>query len=307
MFLHNDMELFREVIETASVKMNIPVPIVEKDYYVTMILQQLARKAPSCVFKGGTALSKSFHMIDRFSEDIDISFPDRLIQGQRKYLKNKTIASISEELGLPISDWGDTRSRRDYNCYTFSYEPLEEIVPDSLVQGIKMEVSLGLTSFPAVSLPVDSYVWQFLQEENDDLINEFGLQPFEMILQSIERTLVDKVFALCDYYMNGKIKRNSRHIYDIYMILPRVVQNEELKTLIHEVRVHRLKMNICPSAKKGVDISRLLKQIIEEEVYLRDYREVTMHFLTRTVPYEEAIKAIKTISLSGLFVDKDFS
>lgn len=43
-----------------------------------MILKQLAKAEPKCVFKGGTSLSKCHHVIDRFSEDIDITFSDRL-------------------------------------------------------------------------------------------------------------------------------------------------------------------------------------------------------------------------------------
>ena len=50
MFLHNDLELFREVIYSAATDLNLPIPVVEKDYYVTMLLKQLAEKAPACVF-----------------------------------------------------------------------------------------------------------------------------------------------------------------------------------------------------------------------------------------------------------------
>ena len=43
MFLHNDEELFKDVIIAASVDQKRPVAIVEKDYYVTMILKLLAQ------------------------------------------------------------------------------------------------------------------------------------------------------------------------------------------------------------------------------------------------------------------------
>ena len=80
MFLHNDEELFKDVIIAASVDQKRPVAIVEKDYYVTMILKLLAQVEPGCVFKGGTSLSKCHHVIDRFSEDIDITFSNTLTQ-----------------------------------------------------------------------------------------------------------------------------------------------------------------------------------------------------------------------------------
>lgn len=212
MFLHEDRELFEDVIKATAEVQQRPVAIVEKDYYITMILKLLSEEAPGCVFKGGTSLSKCHHVIDRFSEDIDIAFSDNLTQGQRKNLKDKTIAGISDRLGLPISDWENARSRRDYNCYTFDYRPIDGYVQKSLIPGVKMEVSLGSASFPTVTLPVDSYVYQYLQQENEEIIQDYQLQPFRMTLQSLERTFADKVFAVCDYYLAGKTQRNSRHI-----------------------------------------------------------------------------------------------
>lgn len=84
MFLHNDKELFRDVIYSTATEQKLPVAVVEKDYYVTMLLRKLSQNAPECVFKGGTSISKCYHAIDRFSEDIDIAFSNRLTQGERK-------------------------------------------------------------------------------------------------------------------------------------------------------------------------------------------------------------------------------
>lgn len=95
-----------------------------------------------------------------------------------------------------------------------------------------MEVSLSSTSFPTVQMNVDSYVYQFLSKENMDIVQEFGLMPFPMTIQSLERTLADKVFALCDYYLERKIQRHSRHIYDIYMLLPLVPQTDDFKKFV---------------------------------------------------------------------------
>lgn len=44
MFLHNDRELFKDVIIATAVDQNRPVAIVEKDYYVTMILSPISVK-----------------------------------------------------------------------------------------------------------------------------------------------------------------------------------------------------------------------------------------------------------------------
>ena len=96
MYLHNEHDLFAEVIYSTASALELPVPIVEKDYYVTMILKLLSERAPACVFKGGTSLSKCHHVIERFSEDVDITFSNTLTQGHRQKLKNQIIASILE-------------------------------------------------------------------------------------------------------------------------------------------------------------------------------------------------------------------
>ena len=301
MFLHNDKELFKDVIVATAVDQNRPVAIVEKDYYVTMILKLLAQVEPRCVFKGGTSLSKCHHVIERFSEDIDITFSDTLTQGQRRKLKNDTNDNISKGLDLPIVNWDETRSRRDYNCYMFDYEPIEGEVEKSLLAGVKMEVALGSIAFPTVKMPVDSYVYQYLSKENMEIIREFGLEPFEMTLQSLERTFADKVFAICDYYMEGKVKRHSRHIYDLYMLLPKISLDAEYKELVSEIRKHRAKMSICPSAQPEVNVSEVLKEIIDKEIYKADYKEITTYFQNQPLEYEKAISVLKTILDSGVF------
>ena len=302
MLLHEDKELFREVVISAAEALDLAVPIVEKDYYVTMILKNLSEECSECVFKGGTSLSKCHHVIDRFSEDIDISFSNKLTQGMRKKLKNDTIAGISDALGMQILDWEHTHSRRDYNCYTFSYESIEGYVTlGRLIPGVKMEVSLASISFPTVRLPVDSYVYEFLKKENMDIAAQYGLLPFEMNVQGLERTLIDKVFAICDYYLQGKTKRYSRHLYDIYMLLPKVTLDGAFKELLLQVRQVRRSMGICPSAAEEISITGLLKEMIDKEIYKADYYEITTYFQRHPVDYEEAISAVRDIADSGIF------
>lgn len=302
MLLHKDREQFKAVLNAVSNELGVPVTIVEKDYYVTMILKQLAIKAPGCVFKGGTSLSKCYHAINRFSEDIDITFSDKLSQGERQKLKNQIIAGISEYLDLTIIDWDNTRSRRDYNCYTFKYSPIEGYVPESLIEGVKMEVVLGSISFPTVEMEVDSYIYQVLKVDNMDFIREYELEPFIMTLQSIERTFIDKVFALCDYYIKDDVNKHSRHIYDLYKLLPQITFDDIFKQLVEDVRNERLKMpKMCPAAEAGIDINECLQVIVDKRIYEKDYDEITSYFQKERVDYDEAIGVIDKIINSKMF------
>jgi len=244
MLLHKDREQFVAIVNAVSNELSIPIPIVEKDYYVTMILKQLSLHAKNCVFKGGTSLSKCHHAIDRFSEDIDITFSDTLSQGERQKLKNNTIDGISKYLGVPIPNWDDTHSRRDYNCYYFKYEPIEGFVPERLSEGVKMEV----------------------------------------------------VFALCDYYLKGDINKHSRHIYDLYMLMPKMTFDQDFKKLIEDVRIERRKKpERCPSSLDGVNIDDMLEKIVDEAVYEKDYETITSYFQKTRIEYDTAIEAVKKI------------
>ena len=82
---------------------------------------------------------KGFHVIDRFSEDIDITFNTHIGDGKRKKLKNVVLKGISETLGMPIANWEETQSDRDYNAYLFTYESVIGPQDDRLPQYVKLE------------------------------------------------------------------------------------------------------------------------------------------------------------------------
>lgn len=74
MRLHEEATLFRQAIVAAAEQMDIPEIFIEKDYWVTYALKVIFSDSigEETVFKGGTALSKCFGLIDRFLEDIDL-------------------------------------------------------------------------------------------------------------------------------------------------------------------------------------------------------------------------------------------
>lgn len=51
---------FKEILERTADSFAFPEDIVEKDYYVFLILRQIKQLCPLVVFKGGTSLSKAF-------------------------------------------------------------------------------------------------------------------------------------------------------------------------------------------------------------------------------------------------------
>ena len=114
MYLHKDKETFKEIIEQVADDTGRAAVVIEKDYYVTMILRLLSQNLSNVVFKGGTSLSKGFKAINRFSEDIDITFDGHIGEARRKKLKNVVLKGISEECKV--------------GCYLYSQNPLFSMI-----------------------------------------------------------------------------------------------------------------------------------------------------------------------------------
>ena len=303
MYLHRDREIFKDMVEQAADGNGRTPAVVEKDYYVTLILKLLSEQLAECVFKGGTSLSKGFHVIDRFSEDIDITFKEHIGESRRKKLKNVVLKGISEELGMPVANWEETQSDRDYNAYLFSYESVFGLQDDRLPQYVKLETALGSYSFPTQTVEIRNYIGDYLEGRGrTDLAEQFSLGRFSMNLQSLERTYIDKVFALCDYYLQGKSKRYSRHLYDIYKLTPLIEFNDGFAVLVREVREHRSKMRICPSADETVDVPAVILEFCDNSFYREDYQSITDYFAEDTVPYDDVIGQMRTLAASNLFV-----
>ena len=303
MNLHHDREVFEELLIGAANELAIPTNIIEKDYYVTITLKMLANKLDNMVFKGGTSLTKCYHLLDRFSEDIDLSYTaeaGNLGEAGKRRLK-KAIVATMEELGFNITNLEATKSRRDYNCYRAEYPSIYEhsnILKPELV----VETYVALLPFPTTKRMVDNYIYRFLSKINRmDLAEAYDLMPFEIKTQTIERTLADKVFALCDYFMQGQLERHSRHLYDIYKIVNSIGITDELIKLIPEVRAVRSELNICPSAKEGVCVTDILNRIVDEQAYKSDYEDITLGLLFVPETYDTVIQSIKTLADSGIW------
>ena len=287
MYLHKDKELFDDIISLTAEKTNQVQDVIEKDYYVTMILKKLsACEYPVC-FKGGTSLSKAYGVIDRFSEDIDITFSEHLGENRRKKLKYNILKPIADDLDLEITNWKSIESDKDYNHYDMAYKSI--VKNPFLATYVKLETALMSYAFPTVKREISNYIYQTLKDDEPDLLKEYELTPFPMQVQALERTLIDKIFALCDYYMLGKPARNSRHLYDIYKISNEITVDDAFRKLIVEVRNHRktIKNNIAPSADDSVDINVLIKSFCEEDFYEKDYMKTTEKLISDNISYDE--------------------
>lgn len=201
--------------------------IIEKDYYVTEGLRELAIAAGDhLIFKGGTSLSKGWGLIDRFSEDIDLfldpfSFDPTL---GAKRVDRKLIELRDAVARVP----GVARNPRDSRSFKgkgrsdhFDYR--QRFAAAGEVAGrVLLEAGIASGREPTEDRYLTSYVAQFLAETSAS-VGADDEQPFRMKLLHFRRTFVEKLFAI-----HGKVEKHkrdgipigayARHYYDLYQL-----------------------------------------------------------------------------------------
>ena len=198
---------WKEIIETVARELGRTELMVEKDTIQSMFLLELSKSELPFVFKGGTSLSKAYNLIDRFSEDIDLSMNRKPTESERKVSK-ELIVSIADSLGMTLMNPDKIRSRHDYNMYVFTYESLFAQIPMEII----IETSYYQTVYPVEKHEVGSFVGRFCVDREITLPIPFEAATVQMNVQSLKRTFVDKVFAICDYRIQDMQERDSRHL-----------------------------------------------------------------------------------------------
>lgn len=248
-------------------------------------------------------MSKCYNLIDRFSEDVDLTLDDTHFTQSKKREAVKILVNVCEELKLKLinKETIEKHTHGNYNCYDIQYPiifPSEDIKTE-----LKVEMTYIQKSYPYEQRNAISYLGEFfLKNGNEKIAEEYELNSFVVQVQSLERTLIDKVFAVCDYYLSNDTVRNSRHIYEISKLLSKVnIYDFKLKQLVESVRNERKLNRKSLSAQEGIDIPKILNEIITTDFFKKDYNETTLKLLTKTTSYENAIKALRQVIDSKLF------
>ena len=189
-------------------------------------------------------------------------------------------------------------SRDSYNKYIFEYESLFSDIPLELI----VETSFYQEVYPVETCDVNSFVGRFCANRGIKLLIPFDASTAKMQVQSLERTFIDKVFAVCDYRLQNMQDRDSRHLYDLAKLLPEIKITSELDALIDDVREDRMLSKNNPAAQPEHDIPDMLREIIDSRFYEADYNNITKKLLYEDVSYEEAAsKGIEIVAGMDIF------
>lgn len=305
MLLHQNIKEFRKIVILTATHYGLQEYQIEKDYYISLFLKPLGNMSKNIpiVFKGGTSLSKCYGVISRFSEDIDLSVIQnkQLTRKQKKDLK-QLIIETAKEIGAEVININEIESRKHFNRYILKFNSVFNSDVDTL-QKLIIETMIAYNPFPAIYQKTENIILEYLKiQKKNDIIGQYQLDSFLFLTQSIERTFVDKIFALCDYHLLNKYERNSRHLYDLHMIWESgLLDKKILPSLIDNVIAERQKYpEYNPSVSDGQKPRQLLMNIIDSDVYKTDFNKVTTKLLFQKTTYETCKNTLYQIILSEL-------
>ena len=314
----------RTVFEQTATRIKLPVASIEKDFWVTEILNILFSLpyADKIVFKGGTSLSKVWDVIRRFSEDIDIAI-DRSIFGiegdvTKKQLKKLRKASsvfvrdtlandlIAEAEEAGLSDFVTIKADPDGEGDATYPEPRQihiiynSVLPSGSNPYLRDEVLLevGARSLfePTAKAKVESFVTKaFPHLTSNDKVTE-------VVAAVAEKTFLEKAFLLHELFTTDGCRnanRKSRHLYDLCKMLEAgiadiAIPNDELwETIRHhrEVFTSIRDVDYTPDVRKRIVLTPP-ESVIEE--WNNDYDTMVANMI-----YEDKVPTFSDI-LTGV-------
>jgi len=321
----------KTVFEQTSVRMNLPVAAIEKDFWVTEILNLLFTLpyAGKMVFKGGTSLSKVWKVIRRFSEDIDIAIDCRLfgIDGDvtKKQLKRLRKASsifvrdtLANDLAATVANAGlaefvsvmaasdgvgDATYPEPRQIHIVYKSVLPTEVNTYLRDEVMLEVGARSLFEPAVSASVESFVagsFPHLISKDADV---------QIMAAAVEKTFLEKAFLLHELFTTDGCKnanRKSRHLYDLYKMYIRGIADSAITDdgLWESIRHHReiftsiRDVDYTPDVRKRICLTPPAEVMT---VWKNDYDSMVANMI-----YDDTIPSFDIIIESVKAVEKMF-
>jgi predicted nucleotidyltransferase component of viral defense system len=245
-------ELLEELILNINNRTGIRNDILEKDYYVCLVLKDLSKKQDKlqAYFKGGTAIYKILDHMNRFSEDIDLTVKvndNESNNSNRMRLKNSALGYKIQGLEL---DKEETIDKKGSITSFYKYDSLFSM--NELFKSEKIQIES--TSF-TVSEPVSTYIIEpliykyALDNEKKLLKEEYNISEFNIEIIKLERIFVDKIFAAEFYFERNMYEDVSKHLYDISIM----IKNDDIKKMLK----NKQELNKLISYKRKEEESRL--------------------------------------------------
>lgn len=237
-FLQYTTRQQKEALHLVSIKRKLPEVVVEKDWWVSNLLNIIFAMPAECriIFKGGTSLSKAWKLVERFSEDIDISVDPAFFgagesptKKQMKKLRKASSLFVAEEFAEMLRQGLVTAGLSDF-C-TMEVQPNGEgdkTYPEPRQICIHYKSLYGNQSSyvrPTVILeigaramiePVETFVCKSMLAED---LNLQDVESKAITTAAPQKTFIEKAFLLHELFSIERDRlsanRRSRHLYDL--------------------------------------------------------------------------------------------
>jgi len=264
--IHENKEEFIKALGRASRKKGFLLPLIEKDYYLTLIISKIHELSENLVFKGGTCLNKIYYSYYRLSEDIDFSMmlPQyEATRGQRRRciqpVKDK-IDKFIKQFDMKLDDVGSPghNESRQYIYYFVYQSALREVETR-----IKLEIGLRFNPIDKVEKYPVQHV--FLHPFTGNPLFDGGrvscLSLNELIAEKLRAGALRKIIAPRDFYDIDFILRNKFDLINdkVIMLFKRKLQEDETDT-----DLDKYKKNLGRSEEEIKDMdSRIEKELFD--------------------------------------------
>jgi predicted nucleotidyltransferase component of viral defense system len=236
----SDLTDFPDLLQATAQWRKLPAAIVEKDYYLCRALRALAEgHNGQFILKGGTSLSKGWQLLQRFSEDIDLLV--RPTNEPGKGTRHRRLKRLAETCsgGFQSEEVRDSETGV-HRTVGFTYPSVATDLP-SRGRTVILEAGYRGNAAEAATRQVDSIVAQYASARGHiDLAAD--LTAFELEVQNLQRTFVEKLFAAhAAYEENRAANGKARHYYDLYEMcrltdIQAFVGTDQYRKCVAEVR-----------------------------------------------------------------------
>ncbi len=243
--IHEDRKQFIDVINITVQRTGFRAPLLEKDYYLTMILSRVHEISEDLIFKGGTCLNKIYYSYYRLSEDLDFSMrlPEyTTTRGNRRKsiqpVKDK-IEDFAKQLDMRIVDSEEAgRNESKQYIYYFAYksvfQPAEQI--------IKFEIGLRFNPICPVEKKAvqHKFLHPFTKEPlfDADKVNCLCLK--EIVSEKLRAAALREVIAPRDFYDLDFILRHDFNLADkeVLSLFKKKIEEDGGNTNLSKYRVN---------------------------------------------------------------------
>ena len=262
-------EILEELILNINNRTGIRNDILEKDYYVCLVLKDLAfkQKELQAYFKGGTAVYKILNHMNRFSEDIDLTVKvneSESNNSNRTRLKKSAIGYDISGLELMSEE---TIDKKGSITSFYKYDSLFSLNELFRSERIQIEATSFTVSEPVSTYTIEPLVYKYATDKEKTILKEkYKISEFEIEIIKLERIFIDKIFAAEFYYERGMYEDVSKHLYDISIM----IKNEDIKKLLK----NKSELNKLIGYKRKEEQSRLGGISESKEIKNFDYMKL---------------------------------